>query len=105
MASIGQATGSLFQAISSTTDLLTMTLNTANTSVGMASAFVERHATQQRKDYALLAKQGDRIAAERAAHAAAERAMSLKAMNLTPEVQAIWQATYDESIEVLATVR
>lgn len=105
MSSIKATFGSLLSTVSSTATVVTSTLNAASTGASMLNSYAEHHATQQRKDYAVLALTQDDVAVEKAAKHQIERLRELKALNMNAEEQAMFLATQDRVRAALANVK
>lgn len=61
----------------------------------MLNQYAEFHASQQRKDYAVLSLSSDDVAAEKAATNQIERLRAVKSMNLSAEELVLFQTTQE----------
>lgn len=95
MSSLKATFGSLLSTVSSTATVVTSTLNAASTGAAMLNQYAEYHASQQRKDYAVLSLSSDDVAAEKAATSQIERLRAVKAMNLSAEELTLFAATQE----------
>lgn len=101
-ASIKGTFGSILGTVSTTATTITSTIEAAGEGSAMLLAYARHHRSQQAKDYALLALNGDYIASTRASNDMVMRMRETAALNLTAEEQAVWQATFAEAKAVLA---
>ena len=93
MSSIKSTLGALLGTVSSTATVATSTLNAASSGAEMLNKYVEKHAKQQRKDYAVEELTMDAVAEEKASIHAVERARTIRAMNLTAEELVLFNDT------------
>ena len=105
MSSLKATFGSLLSTVSSTATVVTSTLNAAATGAAMLNQYAEYHATQQRKDYAVLSLSSDDVAAEKAATSQIERLRAVKAMNLSAEELTLFASTQERVKQALANAK
>ena len=105
MSSLKATFGSLLSTVSSTATVVTSTLNAASTGASMLNQYAEFHASQQRKDYAVLSLSSDDVAAEKAAISQIERLRTVKSMNLSAEELTLFATTQERVKQALANAK